>query len=248
MKTNLYLIRHGEAVVNVKPIVGGMRGDTGLTEHGVQQAERLRDRLRDTQEIKADILIASTLPRARQTAEIIAPALGLSLTFDEEVQEMRVGEADGMSNKDAWEKYGTPRLDRDPFRVIAPGGESWSSFVLRVANALSRLTREHQGKTIVVVCHGGVIDSSFIYFFGMNSLMPPVAGFYTHNTSITQWQQYTDSYDGGTRWRLIKYNDIFHLHEVGVSESLDWRSIAPHTARSGDRASVPLLTEERDEE
>lgn len=125
MKTNLYLIRHGEAVVNVKPIVGGMRGDTGLTEHGVQQAERLRDRLRDTQEIKADILIASTLPRARQTAEIIAPALGLSLTFDEEVQEMRVGEADGMSNKDAWENTAPHDLTAIPSvssRPVAKAG------------------------------------------------------------------------------------------------------------------------------
>jgi broad specificity phosphatase PhoE len=27
MQTNLYLIRHGEAVPNVEPIIGGMRGD-----------------------------------------------------------------------------------------------------------------------------------------------------------------------------------------------------------------------------
>ncbi len=95
--TNLYLIRHGEAVVNVKPIVGDMRGDTGLTPLGVTQAERLRDRLAATGEISADVLIASTMPRARQTAEIIAPALGLPILWDDDVQEMRSGEADGMT-------------------------------------------------------------------------------------------------------------------------------------------------------
>ena len=34
MPTDLYLIRHGEAVANVEPIIGGMRGDVGLTELG----------------------------------------------------------------------------------------------------------------------------------------------------------------------------------------------------------------------
>ena len=66
--TQLYLIRHGEAVSNVQPIVGGMRGDTGLTPRGAAQAERLRDRLASTGESAADILISSTLPCARETA------------------------------------------------------------------------------------------------------------------------------------------------------------------------------------
>lgn len=43
--THLYLIRHGESVANVKPIVAGMKGDVGLTERGIEQAKRLRDRL-----------------------------------------------------------------------------------------------------------------------------------------------------------------------------------------------------------
>ena len=77
--THLYLIRHGESVANVQPIVAGMRGDVGLTERGVAQADRLRERLAQG-EIAADVLIASTLPRARQTAEIIAPALAYRLS------------------------------------------------------------------------------------------------------------------------------------------------------------------------
>jgi len=44
IQTHLYLIRHGEAVSNVEPIIGGLRGDGGLTPRGVAQATRLRDR------------------------------------------------------------------------------------------------------------------------------------------------------------------------------------------------------------
>lgn len=95
MTTHLYLIRHGEAITNVEPIIGGMRGDTGLSSLGVRQAEALRDRLTATQEIAADLLIASTLPRARQTAEIVAPAFGLPIVWEDDVQEMRAKPAIG---------------------------------------------------------------------------------------------------------------------------------------------------------
>ncbi len=127
--TTLYLIRHGEAVSNVEPIVGGVRGDSGLTPRGVAQAERLRDRLAESHEIDADVLIASTMPRARQTAEIIAPALGLPIIFDDEVQEMRPGEADGLHVIEYRERFGIPDFEREPFRPLAPGGEGWAQFM-----------------------------------------------------------------------------------------------------------------------
>jgi probable phosphoglycerate mutase len=245
--TNLFLIRHGEAVVNVKPIVGGMRGDTGLTEHGIKQAESLRDRLAATEEITADVLISSTLPRARQTAEIIAPALGLPIIFDSEFMEMRVGDADGMSNRDAWAKFGVPIVDEDPFHQIAPNGENWGQFMLRVATAYNRITKEYAGKTLVIVCHGGVIDGSFIYFFGMSSLTPPITGLYTHNTSITHWRHYRTKEDQ-MRWRLMKYNDTFHLRYVGIREPINWKDTSPVPDVGPDHTAVPLPTEEHNDE
>ena len=75
-ETHLYLVRHGQAHVNVSQVMGGPRGDTGLTALGIRQAQRLRDRLQNDREIHADVLLASTLPRARETAEIIAPGTG----------------------------------------------------------------------------------------------------------------------------------------------------------------------------
>ena len=61
--TELYLIRHGESVPNVKPIIGGMRGDAGLTARGREQAQLLEKRLRE-EKLHADQLYASTLPSA----------------------------------------------------------------------------------------------------------------------------------------------------------------------------------------
>lgn len=240
--TNLYLIRHGEAVANVEPVVAGMRGDAGLTKLGVAQAEALRERLATSGEIAADVLIASTLPRARQTAEIIQPAIGLPIQFDDAVQEMRVGEADGLSVAELKARYGLPNFRVDPFQAIAPGGENWPLFTVRVGTALSRITTEHAGKTIVVVCHGGVIDSSFIYFFGLPSMTLPHAELHTHNTSITHWTH--DNNDGDfARWRLMRYNDDAHLHAVGRNEHVQWHDVEPAPEPASDHPAVPLPEE-----
>lgn len=242
--THLYLIRHGQAVVNVEAILGGMKGDTGLTPLGVAQAERLRDRLTLSGEIQADVLIASTFPRARQTAEIIAPALGLPIVLDDEAQEMRPGIGDGMRLEEYKAKYGWVDFDKEPLRMMAPGGESWGQFTLRVGQMLARITQEHAGKTIVLVCHGGIIDVSFLYFFRMPTLSLPPIGFVTHNTSITHWEHTMQR--GRMLWRLARYNDDTHLLDVGRGTWIDWSAIPPEKAppeAMEESPAAPLPTE-----
>jgi probable phosphoglycerate mutase len=241
--TTFYLIRHGEAHVNVDPggPVAGMRGDAGLTELGRQQVERLRERLASG-EIRADVLIASTLPRARQTAEILAPALRLPIAWDDDVQEMRVGEADGMSWREMQAKYGVPDFRNDPYRALSPDGEHWGQFVLRVGAALDRLVRAHDGRTVVVVTHGGFIDATFLVLFGMGTLVQPPLDFYTHNTSITQWERYTNQ-SGLVRWRLVRYNDDLHVRDIVVDERFRWRQVLREGMEGAETPAVPLPTE-----
>jgi probable phosphoglycerate mutase len=240
--TRLFLIRHGQAHSNVDPVIAGMRGDRGLTELGVRQAHRLRDRLAASGEIRADVVIASTLPRARQTAEILAPALDRPIVFDDEVQEMRSGaEADGLPLAEYKRRFGWVDLEAEPLRPIDPGGESWATFLLRVATALDRIAREHAGQTIAVITHGGVIDGSFVHFFGLNGFRVPEAGFFTHNTSITEWERVPRR--GQMRWRLVRYNDDTHLHGFERPEWLDWSAIEAAPAAAEEAPPVPLPTE-----
>jgi 2,3-bisphosphoglycerate-dependent phosphoglycerate mutase len=245
LTTHLYFIRHGQAVSNVDGSMAGMRGDEGLTEKGREQAEHLRDRLAATREIEADVLIASTLPRARQTAEIIAPALDLPIIWDDDVQELRVGEADGMSREEYIAQYGKADFRSSPFKPLSPGGENWPQFVVRVATALDRIVREHHGKTIVIVCHGGVIDATFTNFFGLGSLALPQSEFFTHNTSITHWEL-REREGEPARWRLVTYNDDVHRRDVGAGERIRWTRFADAQSSSseGEKPAVPLPTEE----
>ncbi len=238
--TRLYLVRHGQAVSNIEPIIAGMKGDAGLTQLGVQQARCLHDRLASWGKISTDVFLASSLPRARQTAEIIAPALGLPFVLDDEVQELRPGpEGDGLSLDEYRRRFGWVAFKTEPSRPVAPGGESWATFAVRVSRALHRITSEHRGKTIVVVCHGGVIDASVLHFFGMPLNRVPAAGLHTHNTSITCWAKMPGS---ESPWRLVRCNDDAHLRDLEQGREMDWTAMEAAPAPE-EKPSVPLPTE-----
>jgi probable phosphoglycerate mutase len=235
--TQLYLIRHGEAIGAVQKIIG----DTPLSPLGIAQAERLRDRLAATSEIAADILISSTLKRARQTAEIIAPALELPIHYDDEAHELRDGASEGMGEEAYRAAFGSVNFAETPFRQVAPGGESWGQFVLRVCTDLDHILREYAGKTIVLVCHGGVIGMSFFYFLGFETLHYPQAGFDTQNTSITHWRRFPYHHSSsGYRWRLLKYNDDMHLRDLDSPVRIPWKALSMRQVEDEKQPLTPL--------
>jgi probable phosphoglycerate mutase len=236
--THLYLIRHGQAISAARNTLG----NTGLSPLGITQAERLRDRLAATGEIAADVLISSTMQRAKETAEIIAPALGLPLLFDSEVEEWRDGEAGNWTTEEFKARFNSIEADQKPYIQIAPGAESWAQFMLRASTALNRITTEYQGKTIVIACHGGIVDCSFVTFLGLSILHLPRAFFNTHNTSITHW--YRGSFeDLPTSWILECYNDVLHLRDIGAPVSIPWRDLAVKPVIDKDQTHVPTEAE-----
>lgn len=198
----------------VRGVVGGPATCDGLSDLGRRQAEALRDRLARTGEVAADALIASTLPRARETAEIIAPGLGgLPVDSDEDFCEVHPGpEVDGLTWEEVVKRYGEPGDSWDPYATWTPGGESWVEFNHRIGRALKRVLDTHRDKTVVVACHGGVIDAALRQLLNI----PIVGGFetWTHNTSLTEFERVRPD-----RWRLHRYNDVAHLE--GLPSSSD---------------------------
>ncbi len=218
MATRMVMVRHGEAVCNVSGVCGGQLGCEGLTQRGRGQVAELRDRLLTTGELAgADALYASVLPRAIETAELLAPALlaataaqggagGAALpgiTTECGLCELHPGAADGLTWSEFTAKFGTLDWDDDPGQPIAPGGESWTGFVNRVADTLDALAGAHGGQVVVVACHAGVIEASLLAKL-------PVAGglagarlqLRTEHASMTTWEI------DGDRWRLLGYNDV----------------------------------------
>lgn len=204
--TRFVLVRHGESQVTVDRVVGGPRSCRGLSEHGRWQAERLRDRWTERPEITFDAVYSSAFPRAKETAEIVRPALGVPEIFVEpDLGEHDPGpDCDGLTYAQFEEKFGNPDWEADPYGVTFPGGETIAEFQLRVGSAVRRLCERHPEATLAVFCHGGVIDTVLrqsLRSFGTGSFE-----IHTKNTSITEVELVRTG-----RWRLIRYNDVAHL-------------------------------------
>jgi probable phosphoglycerate mutase len=203
----LILVRHGEAHAGFHGVVAGPTGCTGLTDRGRAQAAALRDHLAASGRVRADVLLSSIIPRAIETAEIIAPGLGIE-TFGRECDlcEVHTGEADGLEWAEWGVRYGSFDMEADPDRVFAPEGESWNSFHGRVLQMLERLAREYEGRTVVAVCHAGVIMASLRVLLGIGQ---PGTGTRIHptNTGLTEWEW--EPLPG--RWTLHSFNEATHL-------------------------------------
>lgn len=146
------------------------------------------------------------MPRAKETADAVNGSLGLDMQIDVDLEERRPGAADGLSWEQFREQY--PDYDHDnPYSPLSPGGESAVDFFYRVSVPVDRIIRENLGKTVMIVCHGGVVDVVFRTLLGTNRH----SGFnlWTLNTSVTEFVTRDLSTPDG--WQLVRYNDASHL-------------------------------------
>lgn len=206
--TRLVLVRHGESQAQVDRIVGGATGCKGLSDTGAAQVERLRRRW-ERIGFRADALYASTLPRAVETADILAAALDLAPKLDDDLCEWRPGECDGIS----WDEYvETYNVDvrAHPYTPLSPGGESLAEFLLRAGACLQRLARRHAGETVVLACHGGIVEASMRVFMALPTQSSRSFDLHTENSSVTEWEG-SGGPDEPLRWKLLRYGDTAHL-------------------------------------
>lgn len=208
----LILVRHGEAHAGFHGAIAGPTGCTGLTPFGRLQAQALRDDLASSHRVEADVLIASQIPRAIETAEIIAPGLGLEIASrDCDLCEVHTGDADGLDWSEYTGRYGKFDMEAEPDRPFAPNGDSWNGFHVRVRGALDRLARQYEGQTVVAVCHAGVIMASLRVLFdiphpGTGTQLRP------SNTGLTEWNHD----ELADRWMLHSFNEAGHLLDLVV--------------------------------
>ena len=203
----LVLVRHGDAHAGFAGPIAGPTGCTGLSQVGRAQSSLLRDHLAATARYRVDRLVTSMIPRAIETASIIAPALGFSeVPQDCSLCEVHTGDADGVSWADYPTRFGTFDMTREPDRPFAPNGDSWNSFHRRVADVMDRFADETPDGTVMAVCHAGVIAASLRIRLGaVNS--SAAARLTPTNTGLTEWDHdpVTDV------WTLRSYDDARHL-------------------------------------
>ena len=212
--TRIVLVRHGESRAQELGILGGHAGCKGLSDLGREQVTLLRDRISSTGELsEASALYASLMPRAIETAEILAPALGgLEVRSECDFCEGHPGEADGLTWAELDERYPVESgWSGDTSR--APGWETWFDMGTRVGNALGSLVERHPGQTVVVACHGGVVAHAMFHYLGLDlgggSNRAWIA---PDNSSLTEFRFAQNPYEKATLpVQLVRYNDHAHL-------------------------------------
>ena len=208
----LYMIRHGQSYVNLPDWTEGNL-DTSLTELGQRQAVALAQWL--PQKLEAiDMLYSSTIKRARETASYLAEAYDIPIQYDDRIREIGTSRADHMPwPNDAMPNYGTIWGSERPFQTITPSrtdGESMMQFAVRVGMFIEEMVERHDQETIVVVCHGRVIESMFNHAFNIGPWRR--CEVFCRNTGITRF----DYVNHATRetWRLLYHNRVEHLQDI----------------------------------
>lgn len=154
--TRILAIRHGETDWNVGTRIQGQL-DVGLNDKGRWQARRVAQAV---VEEGIEVIYASDLARAFDTAVAIGTACGVEVQADEGLRERGFGRFEG----ETWAAI-EANFPQDSARwrardlAFAPeGGESLRIFYARVVSAAGRLAAAHPGQTVALVAHGGVMD------------------------------------------------------------------------------------------
>ncbi|MFH5823527.1 histidine phosphatase family protein [Georgenia sp. AZ-5] len=174
----VYLIRHGQSMVVEDGGQVWSHHPIGLTARGHEQAKRAAERLRD---VALAAVYTSGLTRAVETAAHVAEPHRLEPVVDEALQEIALGDFEGMTLAAVHERGDVrylPWLEvtfkeefphegfHHPADLVFPGGESILGVHERVLRAFHRIVQEHLGETIAIVSHTWTIQPLLAYIAG----------------------------------------------------------------------------------
>ncbi len=181
-----YMLRHGQSEANVANVIAGRGVDSPLTAQGRAEAETVRSTLSQL-DIPPQVIVHSSLSRARDTAYIVNKFLGLPTREDPNLCEFDAGDLEGSP-------YPVFRdlvsRGEDP-----PGGETHIAFRERIRNALD-LAISQNPSPVLVVSHGGVFRAfGEIYQFPLRGIS---------NCTLYEFEPLKDSHR--IPWRIWCYD------------------------------------------
>lgn len=201
----LYLVRHGETDWNR---VGRIQGrlDVDINLFGVKQAHLCAKRLKH---IPFDKAFTSPLARAVQTAEIINQHHQLRIEAHKDLEEIHLGNWEGMTWSEINRSYRTLMTDMQRERKMANihGGESYEDVIERSMGFIESI-KNHPYEHILVVSHGGVIKSILSHVLGLS--IEKRSNFNVMNTSMSILEYHKSQ----ERWRVVTMNDHSHLESL----------------------------------
>ena len=151
----IYFVRHGATENNIAQKYQSPTDSLG--EKGKEQAQKLADRFK---KISVDIIVASTMTRAAETADIIAVTTGHSVIPNDDFREIRrPKQVQGRSKEDPDVKAIVDAI-RDDFNAPTArysDEERFPDLYLRATRALEFLVSRPENN-ILAVTHGTILE------------------------------------------------------------------------------------------
>jgi broad specificity phosphatase PhoE len=177
----LFLLRHGEVDTRYHRVFGG-RIDMDLSPRGREQAELLARYLK---RVRLDAIYVSPKKRAQQTLAPLAALQAPAPVTLPDLREVDFGDWTGLTWEQVQEKFGVSAFDwlHRLDQAAIPGAESAQQFRARVEPCLRQILSECPGRTVGVVCHGGVIRMLLAILLDLP--VPQTANFHIEYASLS---------------------------------------------------------------
>ena len=212
----LHLVRHGESLANEADKADRPRPADwdALSERGWEQARGLGSRLEGE---GIQLIVASTMRRAQETAQGINERLGLTIETDPDLHELKQSDAFYSSGPDFGDTASLNWMPTAPRDFAAPGAESFDAMCARVLRVRERIEARAREERILLVTHYGWMHfllglTLFRDRFGPEHLLGLwLAGH--ANTGISVFEHKARRMDGMdfSGWGLTTWNDQAHL-------------------------------------
>ena len=160
MVTKVYLVRHCQSMGNIQKRFQGQY-DADISPDGEKQLALLGLRFRNE---PIDKIYTSPLKRAKLTALAIGQYHPeIPVIEDSGMIEINCGEMENLPLSEIGIKFPTAarNWDESPDLCEFPNGEKMPEVYARVNEALDRIIRENEGKTVVITTHGGVLRNLY---------------------------------------------------------------------------------------
>jgi probable phosphoglycerate mutase len=205
MTTHVVIIRHGQSRGNAEGRFGG-HTDTPLSARGLRQAEATAKALATE---KFSAIYSSDLPRAIQTASVLARVANVPLEPTDALRERSVGVMEGLTFEEAAERHPEQyqALLRRDFEHVILGGESYRQTLDRASRQLDEAIAKHKGGRIALIAHTGTICILILHLMGALDApdLKPV-WIATANCGIARFELREDGFI-----RVLSINDTRHL-------------------------------------
>lgn len=150
--TTIILLRHGQAINNIKRILAGRSDGINLTAEGIDQARNIAELIRP---LNISAIYSSPIQRAKKTAEIVADTNSIDYFTDSRLIELEMGEFTGMKYENLFSKYGNVFLkfyEGDP-EIAHYGVETFHEVKNRISNIVNFVSKKHLDQKVLLVTH-----------------------------------------------------------------------------------------------